>query len=199
MTVFLDLNILDQLDGFISHHGFGTIQVQDGMEEERWWWWKELFQAKCEDAPKKHRSLEFCQSKSSNTGVVTKLHSREVRSCVTNLDAHTQVIICLLGQKVEIFSSQQTIYLENVVKEDMIGGLHKEIAGLKGMRANITNRMEDVAKSFAKSTTSLKERLNVSKLFLHQSMCIALHAFCDLISSAFSKHVENRLHGLQRR
>ena len=140
---------------------------------------------KREDAPKKHKSSEFCQRRSLSIGVVTKLDFGDVRSLVNDPDA--QVIMRPLGQRVETFSSQQIVYLESTVEEDVIGGLQNEIAELKDMLASVTKSTKDLEERVDARTRSLEERANMAELFMHQGMSTALRAFCDLILSAFFK------------
>ena len=68
---------------------------------------------------RKHRSSKF--SRRSTRGIVKKLDSVDVRTLVTDPDSH--VIIRSLGPRVDTFYSQQTVYLESEVDNDLIDGM----------------------------------------------------------------------------
>ena len=157
-------------------------------------------------APIKQRSSEFYRS--SSMGVVTKLDSRGIRSLVEDSDA--QVVIRPLGERVETFSLQQTIYVESAVEEDVIGGLKSKVSHLEDLVARLEKRVAQLEKWFVKrfesDTRQLQKRLEVTEkqlevieLFSHQGMSNALRAFCDLVLAAFFKACRKEAAGFQER
>ncbi|KAG0599692.1 hypothetical protein M758_12G171900 [Ceratodon purpureus] len=155
---------------------------------------------KREDIPKKHRSSEF--SRGSSRGIVTKLDSRDVRSIASDPD----VVVRPLGERVDIFSSQQSVYLESAVEEDVIDGLQSKISELQALVASTSNTVKMLNQSIVDERRRVdsalddeRKRINISHLFLHQGMCNALRAFSDLILEAFYMACGKEIAGYEER
>jgi hypothetical protein len=133
--------------------------------------------------PKKHRVAEFARGQAAERGVARKVDIARVRNLLTDPDVN--VVVRLLGPVVEAFSSQQSVFLEITEEEDRIGGLEKEVADLKEKNLTEMKRNDTRYEMLATDMAQLRDRLDVSDLFLHQGMSIALRAFSDLIIDAF--------------